>query len=85
MTSPCVTVFIEGCETGNISVVRNMCLMGVDVNAQDFCGYTGLMWSVINSRQDVYEFLLQKPEINVNLRSSEGLTALQYAIFQVQY
>ena len=76
--------FLSGCETGSLQDVRAfLCDVGVDVNSQDENGITGLMWSVINSRKGVFMYLLEVPGIDLNLRSNEGFTALQYAVLQV--
>lgn len=77
------TTFLTSCEVGNLAVVTSICQQHVDINCQDAHGITGLMWSVINSRHAVFKYLMQHPEIDINLRSAVGLTALQYAIHQV--
>lgn len=46
------------------------------INARNYLGQTPLMISIINGRSDVVEYLLSRPEINVDAKSSDGQTAL---------
>ena len=70
--------FCRVCELGDLEAVEIAIDNGVDVNAADALGSTGLMWALYNSHNNVVQVLLQQPEIDVN--KVDGDNALHFAV-----
>lgn len=52
---------------------------GADINAQNHIGFTPLMYAAWRGNAPVVDLLLRMPQVNVNLRCPEGLTAAHFA------
>jgi len=73
---------IESCKNGDLEGVKTALQSGDDVNTKDEDGWTGLMWAVSLNHNSVVDLLLEKPNIDVNLKSeSSGFCALHCAVF----
>lgn len=71
---------VNAIRSGNISVVRNMLDIGVDVNAVGLDGWTPLITASCYGQFDVVKLLLES-EANVDFRTPLGWTALMYACY----
>ena len=72
--------FVALCRYGNVKGVRTSVERGADVNSVDSDGYSGLMRAVYYRHNQVVEWLLQQPAIDVSRRGWEGWTALHSAV-----
>lgn len=66
-------------QSGNIETLKNLDNM-VDVNTRDFDGRTALICASLLNQEEVIQFLLTLPDININAASKNGQTALICAI-----
>ena len=73
--------FAELCEMGDLAEVRGAVGRGVDVNSVNTDGESGLMRAVYCGHNQVVEWLLQQPDINVSRRGMWGNTALHEAVY----
>ena len=78
---PIMADFVELCRSGKLSKVIAAVGRGVDVNSVDTGGDSGLMEAVKNSHNQVIEWLLQQPAIDVSRRGWGGYTALHQAVW----
>ena len=68
------------CADGDMKGLREALERGEDLSDTDGSyGLSVLMWTVIRSQDDVMEFLLKQPSINVNQQNNTGNTALHLA------
>lgn len=51
-----------------------------DINATDELGRTALSWATINGNRPILKILLQRHDIDANIKNRRGLTPLHYAI-----
>lgn len=76
--------WFEAAETGDLNTVKR--LVGqVYVNVQDKYGRTALIKAIRNSHEEVVEFLLSMPGINVNSKDLRGITAIHEAVLHGNY
>lgn len=63
---------------GNLEAIKEIMTMGVDVNAQNRAEHfhSALSGASQNGRTEVLRFLLDHPNINVNIRNGTGATSL---------
>lgn len=74
------SLWIDAAEKGYLDVIK-MLVTDVDINAMGrIHGYNALMWAVMEGHKDVVKFLLEQPNINVNLQNRDGVTALMIAV-----
>lgn len=66
----------------NLEMTKFLCKHGADVNAQATKDYkkSPLHDAVMQKAEEVVDYLLSRPKINVDLRDSEGLTPLCHAV-----
>jgi len=67
--------------TGNLSKVRSLVNMGLEVSSQDSDGFTALHLAVFNMHTDVVKVLMEKEPSIVDVSTETGVTALHIAIF----
>ena len=72
--------FCRVCELGDLEALEIAIENGVDVNAADALGSTGLMWALYNSHNNVVQVLLQQPDIDINKVNVDGDSALHFAV-----
>jgi len=70
---------INAIEDGYFKIVKLLLEYGVDVNNQDFFGYTPLMHAVFIGHLGIVKQLLNHPNIDVFIKNDEGETALDCA------
>ena len=71
---------ITASRNGEIDKVKQLLEQeGIDVNVQNFEGYTALMLASMYGYADVVELLLEQEGIDVNAQNSNGYTALMWA------
>ena len=59
---------------------------GVDVNvAEDWMGWTPLVWAANHSRVDVVKFLLDYPDTDPNVANLDGRTPLMLLVLNYKY
>ena len=63
-------------ENGDLRSVHLVVRGGVDINVQRQDGLNALMLACVNGHQDIVEYLLDKPEIDVTARNKRGQTLL---------
>ena len=72
---------IESCKNGNLERVKAALQRGVDVNAMNEDGYTGLMLAISFNHNPVVAFLLETPNIDVNQKNGWGSFVLNDAAY----
>ena len=74
-------LLLAGAKQGNIDKIKTAVKNGVDVNTKPL-GETALMSATSNGHKEIVSYLLEHPDINVNVKDSfDDSTALFYAIF----
>ena len=73
---------LEATELNNIDQVKALVGRGVDPNAQNEYGWTALMVAAAYGREEVAEYLLSLPTIDLEARHEDGETALLLAAWQ---
>ena len=67
---------------GYVSVIERLLQAGADPNLGDIFGWTPLMHAVELERRDTVALLLRQPDIRVDERNLDGVTALHRAVAQ---
>ncbi len=67
---------------GHIAVMDQLLLVGADPNMGDVFGWTPLMHAVEQRRPDAVLLLLNRPDVAVDERNTDGVTALHRAVAQ---
>lgn len=60
---------------GQLKVIQNLSRC-IDVNAQNWFGSTALVIASLNGHENIVRFLLKIPDININIKTNNGTTAL---------
>lgn len=71
--------FFAAAKTGMVSHLRES-LPVVGINAVDHEGRSALIIALNNGKSEAADFLLQQPDIDINLKDQSGLTALEAAV-----
>ncbi|KAI9933188.1 hypothetical protein AWENTII_002788 [Aspergillus wentii] len=66
---------------GHASIVNMLLAVPVNADTQDIDGYTPLIAATMKGHVSIVQLLLEKGKVNVNARSRDGSTALNYAAF----
>ncbi|ORX84066.1 ankyrin, partial [Anaeromyces robustus] len=76
------TSLMTAVECGNIEAIKNSLLEreDLDVNIQNKNLSTPLMLAIQNNYKDIVKKLLNHPKININLKDSDGETALSVSL-----
>jgi hypothetical protein len=69
-------VLIHAVKAHKLSTVKALVDAGADINVMDDQRRTPLIWSVIHQRRDIFEYLLSKVVVNVDIEDIRGSTAL---------
>ncbi len=67
---------------GYVPVINQLLGAGADPNLSDIFGWTPLMHAVEQERRDAVAVLLRQPQINLDFRNVDGVTALHRAAAQ---
>ena len=69
-----------GCSLGELQMARELILAGADPNTKvGRNNWTCLMGAISGSQEEVVDFLLAQPSIEVNAKDNRNRTALHYA------
>ena len=79
------TAMVALCCKGYMEGVKAALQRGVDVNATDKIGWTGLMGAVGDNHNSVVTLLLNIPNVDVNWKSNLGTCALHQAVFRYTF
>lgn len=71
--------WFQAAKSGNLEEIKKL-LFFVDVNILDQDGVTALIWAIAYGHQEVIDFLLQEPEIDLAIQDKDGDTALIRAL-----
>lgn len=69
--------FVNEVGAGNMERINLFIKAGMDINATDKNGYTGLMVALMNDNPDIVDLLIAKGA-DINARSKAGYTALMF-------
>ena len=75
-----VAEFLEAARRDDTETVNSYLKNGGDVNATDSSDYTALHYAVGYGAGGVFEILMNQPDINVDAKNDEGISALDFAI-----
>lgn len=68
-----------------LEVGRKILSMNVDVNKQNSKGYTPLLLAITSAHHEMIDELLQNPETDLNVVTSDGKCALQFALLSSKF
>merc|ERR1712129_491938 len=77
MPNTTITKFVDACMYNQVPVVRRMLSEGVDINARDSSGRTGLYRAMSNNKTDTVRLLLGHSDIQID--STDSITDLHTA------
>lgn len=72
-------IFVKSAEKGDIDAVKLFLVAGMDPNAKDSEGKTGLIRAIVERHAAIVDALL-KAKANVNEKDQDGATALMWAV-----
>ena len=78
------TIFVLAAESGDEPLIKQYLLDGMDPNAQDMDGNTALMAATLNGHLGMVRILL-KAEADPNIRNSEKLSAVDFAVIHQDF
>ena len=70
------TLLLEACIFKNYAIVKLLLEKNVNVNLQDSTGFTALMYACKKGSLPIVNLLLDVPDIDVNISTDDGVTAL---------
>ncbi|KAH9512290.1 hypothetical protein Btru_041394 [Bulinus truncatus] len=70
------TALIFAVQSNRLSVVKLIVESGADVNATSSSGLTALNMGIINGFNEIVDYLISRPDMNVNSESSDGNSPL---------
>jgi ankyrin repeat protein len=66
--------------SNSLDVVKKLINQGIDINIKDdIQGNTALIFAIMNGSIDMVKFLLEQPEIDINIKNNNGWDALSVA------
>ncbi len=75
------TALIAASTRGDLTIVQALLKGGAGINEKDKAGFNALLRALQSKHDDVGEVLVVRPELDVNVQGSNGITALmQYVI-----
>ena len=75
------TPLVHCCGLGNLSDCKAMIGIGnYNVNKRNKFGFTALISASLKDHEHVVEYLLQLPNVDINIKNADGGTALSWAI-----
>lgn len=66
-SKPSLDLWFESAKSGDLETIKKMSHV-IDVNSKDSHGWTALMWATDKNHENIVQFLLQAPNINVNFK-----------------
>ena len=73
------TCFHIVCDLGSLELTRFLVSIGFSVNLKNILGQTPLHLSILNDRQDVFEYLITCNDVDINAKTDSDETALHMA------
>ena len=80
MTSSKDKQFLDACRTGNLAEAKQLVLGGVNLNCADSLKQvTALMYAIEHKQNNIIDWLISKPTVDVDRHNKWQNTALHYA------